>query len=67
MLDEEEDRSILTYLMFIITISSLERIQRVLTMKKFLIFMFAWMAIIFYSGAVFAESDVENSLIIFNY
>ena len=31
-------------------------------MKKFLIFVFAWMAMIFYSGAVCAESDVEKSL-----
>jgi thiol:disulfide interchange protein DsbC len=31
-------------------------------MKKLLIFVFAWMAVIFYSGTVFAESYVEKSL-----
>src|SRR5208283_1021103 len=31
-------------------------------MKKILIFVVVWMAVIFYSGAVFAESDVEKSL-----
>ena len=31
-------------------------------MKKLLIFVFAWMAVIFYSDTVFAESYVEKSL-----
>jgi hypothetical protein len=31
-------------------------------MKRFMIFVFVWMAVIIYSGAVFAESDVEKSL-----